>query len=84
MENKNTTQHESHYESDELHVRSNSNTFVIILDWCKKYIVYIFIFSILIVCGIYSYVTEPTYKESNEGRNKKQVRFSETNEYKYI
>ena len=69
---------------DELHVGSNTNSFLIIIDWCKKYIVYIFIFSILIVCGIYSYVTEPIYKEGNESRNKKHVRFSETNQYKYI
>jgi hypothetical protein len=62
-----------------------ANPLVIIIDWCKKYIVYIFIFSILIVCGIYSYVTtKPIYKEGNEGLNKKHVRFSETNQYKYI
>jgi len=62
--------------------QSKENPFLIIIDWCKKYIVYIFIFSILIVCGIYSYITEDSHHSSTT--NKKHVRFSEKNEYKYI
>lgn len=76
---------ENTYESkeNELNREPTANPLLIMIDWCKKYTVYIFIFSILIICGIYSYITEDGHPH-NSSTSKKHVRFSEKNEYKYI
>jgi hypothetical protein len=70
----------------------SENIFVSIMKWCKMHIIYITVVAIFAGFYIYSYFTQSNHNnndiyrdnQNNNNKKKKHVRFSDTNEYKYI